>query len=207
MEDDDALMAAWRAGDRAAGAALLHRHFDALFRFFANKVSDRAEDLVQETLLAAVEQRERFEGSSSFRTYLLAIAKRRLYRHWRGRGVEHRLDEQSVSELTATNPTPAESLARHQEHKLLLRALRRLPLPLQILLELSYFEGMTDRQLAELEQLPIGTIKSRLRKGRQLLDAAMRELGPLEVLRSTTEDFDGWVGRLRAGVTPDAAAS
>lgn len=195
---------AWRAGDRQAGQALVHRHFDVLYRFFANKVADRAEDLVQETLLAAVEQRERFEGASSFRTYLLAIAKRRLYRYLRPRGVDDRVSERSVTDLSSPEPTPAEILARHQEHKLLLRALRRLPLSFQILLELSYFENMTDRELAALEGLPIGTVKSRLRKARQLLDEAMQTLGSSEVLRSTTEDFDGWVERLRAGLTPRA---
>ena len=50
--DDGTLLEAWAAGDRAAGATLLERHHQILYRFFRNKVSSGVEDLMQQTMLA-----------------------------------------------------------------------------------------------------------------------------------------------------------
>ena len=88
----------------------------------------------------------------------------------------------------------------------MLGGLRRLPLSLQILLELSYFEGLTDRELAALEAIPIGTLKSRLRKARTELERAMAAVGSSEVLMSTTQDFAGWIASLRHRVDEAAEA-
>ena len=52
MESDAELVDAWRAGDRGAGEALFERHYDAVARFFHNKVGDAASDLIQRAFLA-----------------------------------------------------------------------------------------------------------------------------------------------------------
>ncbi|MFO0633263.1 MAG: sigma-70 family RNA polymerase sigma factor [Nannocystaceae bacterium] len=86
------LLEAWRGGDAKAGNALFDRYFDAVFRFFRNKVADHADDLVQQTFLALVQARDRFRGDSSFRTYLFTAARSKLFnyleatRRARGRG-------------------------------------------------------------------------------------------------------------------------
>jgi RNA polymerase sigma-70 factor (ECF subfamily) len=73
--DDDALLLRLRAGDRAAFATLVRRHGGAMLRFarFFTKSSSLAEDLVQETWLAALEGLESFEGRSSLRTWLFRV--------------------------------------------------------------------------------------------------------------------------------------
>jgi len=73
--DEDALLFRLRAGDRAAFAALVQRHGGAMVRFarFLTKSSSMAEDLVQETWVAALEGLEGFEGRSSLRTWLFRI--------------------------------------------------------------------------------------------------------------------------------------
>src|SRR4051794_32823011 len=81
--DDRALFEAWCDGDRAAGASLFDRHYEAIARFFRNKVDDASSsDLVQSTFLACTEGRERFRGASSFRTYLFSIAHHLLQKHY-----------------------------------------------------------------------------------------------------------------------------
>jgi RNA polymerase sigma factor (sigma-70 family) len=87
MEPTDLeLLASWRDGDTKAGNALFDRYFDALFRFFRNKVQEGAEDLVQQTFLALVQSRDRFRGDSSFRTYLFTAARSKLYNYLERRG-------------------------------------------------------------------------------------------------------------------------
>lgn len=190
------LLRSWQQGDAAAGRTLVERHFKSVYRFFVNKVPSQAADLVQETFLACIEGQARFRGASSFRTYVFAIARRRLYRYWRDNKGDH-ATELSVAELVAQAGCPADALAIHQEQKLLLRGLRKLPLKTQILLELAYFEGFTDRELAELEDIPVGTLKSRLRKARATLADAMSTIASGALLESTTHDLDGWIRGIR----------
>ena len=205
MVDDAQLLEAWRAGDQRAGQALVRAHFNAVYRFFVNKAPTHAEDLTQETFLAVVEGSDRLRDPAALRAYLFGIARNRLFRHWRST-TDREPETCCTEELCGGDTSLSDALARHQEHKLLLGGLRRLPLSLQILLELSYFEGLTDRELAALEAIPIGTLKSRLRKARTELERAMAAVGSSEVLMSTTQDFAGWIASLRHRVDEAAEA-
>lgn len=196
MADDLTLLQAWREGDAASGRRLVERHFAAMYRFFANKVSTDVDDLIQDTFLACVEGRDRFEGSSSFRTFLFAIARNKLFRHWRDRKPGATPDW-SVSRMAESSPTAADVLAQGAEQRLLLRTLRTLPLDLQVLIELSYFEGLTDREVGIVMELPIGTVKSRLRKGRQLLHERMEQDAEPSLVASTLHGFTSWCDGIR----------
>jgi RNA polymerase sigma factor (sigma-70 family) len=205
VSEDRELLEAWRGGDGRAGRKLVERHFPAIYRFFANKLGDDVDDLVQQTFLACVEGRERI-GEAGFRAYLFGVARNRLQRHFRDRYGE-RQDDVSVAQLVDSVTTAAQNLAQRREQRLLLRALRRLPIDLQIALELAYWEGLTDREVAAILEMPVGTLKSRLRKGRMMLDEIMTELagkGPL--LESTTRGFDGWVAAVRERLIDDSEA-
>lgn len=198
MSDDAQLVAAWRQGDASAGERLIERHLEAVHRFFSNKVRGSADDLVQKTFLACVESMEGFEGRSSFRSFLFAIARHVLYRHYRDG--DDAFDPLTVSAASgmANEPTAADRLATHEEMRLLLLALRSLPLQLQTMLELAYWEGLADRELAEVLQIPAGTVKSRLRKARQLLDEQLSTLAPSSTaLESSLHTLDSWAARIR----------
>ncbi len=183
----------------------MQAHFDAVYRFFVNKAPAQAEDLTQETFLAVVEGKDRVRDREALRAYVFAVARRRLFRHWRSRSTREP-ETSSTEELCGGDTSLSDALARHQEQKLLLKALRQLPLPTQIVLELAYFEGMTDRELAAVEGIPVGTLKSRLRKARADLQTIMGTIGSAEILKSTTQDFDGWIASLRAHVNDAASA-
>ena len=136
---DFELLDAWRAGDSEAGNALFERHFASVCRFFRNKVDEGVDDLIQRTFLACVESRDAFRGEASFRTYLFTLARNELFAHLRRREREHaRFDplEQSVHDL---GPTPTNIVAQKAEQRLLLQALRRIPVDLQVALELFYW--------------------------------------------------------------------
>jgi len=70
------LLQAWQGGDREAGNQLVDRHFDAITRFFRNKVcsDDDVAELVGQTFLGCTTGKDRFRGDASVRQYLYAIA-------------------------------------------------------------------------------------------------------------------------------------
>ena len=204
---DFELLEAWRGGDEAPGRVLFARYFDSVYRFFRNKVDEAAEDLTQQTFMGLVQGKDRFRGDASFRTYLFMIARKRLYSHLRKAHRDHAerdaapWGERSVADLGLSSPSRV--VARHQEQRLLLLALRRLPVEMQVALELFYWEELTVTEIAEVLETPVGTVKSRLQRARARLDAAIAELADSEALRrSTMDNFSQWAKELRTVLGP-----
>ncbi len=199
MRSDVELLEAWRLGDRDAADALLERHFAPLCRFFRNKVDSGVDDLIQRTLLACVERRDRFPQGWCFRTFLFVVARDQLYMHYRAlrRGLD--VTQVSVADLS---PSPSTIAARRQEHALVLQVLRELPLETQLLLELRFWEDMSGPELARVLDVPEGTIRSRLRLARQRLLrdlAAAAQAADLEI--STEDDFEAWARGVQASAS------
>lgn len=202
-ETDDALLTAWRAGDRSAGDALLARHFDVVCRFFYNKVGDEAPDLIQRTFLALCEGRERFRGDSEFRGYLLGTARNVLLSHFREkRRAADRFDalEHSVEDLQLSFTSV---VAQRREEEILLQALRSLPVELQVVFELYHLEGMTAGELAKMHGISEPGMYGRLRKARLLTIAACEKLAETPALRESTVDrLDDWARSLAGRLAP-----
>lgn len=163
---DDELVSEWRSGHSAAGDRLIERYTESLWRFFSNKVAYSPEDLVQQTVLACWESIFRYEGRSSFRVFLFGIARNVLYHHYRDRNLAFDPLTSSVLSLKADSGSPMGYVSEREENRLLLRVLRELPVQTQLLLELFYWEDVSNRELAAIVGIPVGTVKSRLRKAR-----------------------------------------
>ena len=163
------LLEAWRSGDNQAGNALLRRHFRTLFRFFRSKVSTGVEDLVQQTMLACSESAHRFRGESSFKTYLLAIARAQLLMHLRRYNRKSKQLDQLETSVADVLGSPSVALAEKDEQNLVVAALRHIPIDLQITLELHYWEEMKINEIAVVMEVPPGTVKSRLNRARRLV--------------------------------------
>lgn len=194
--DDAALLEAWRAGDRAAGQVLFARYYELVARFFVNKVGDGSADLIQRTFLACVEGLPRFRGDGSFRSYLFAVAYRQLCRHYRDRkGDRIELDSVSAVDL---DPSLSGMIAERQELRLFLRGLREIPLELQVVLELHYWEQCSVAEIATALEIPEGTVKSRLRRGREQLRATVERLATTPQLAETTlNGLETWAREVR----------
>jgi RNA polymerase sigma-70 factor (ECF subfamily) len=164
---DAALIEAWRSGDETAARALFDRYFDPLHRFFATKVGDGVRDLIQETMLACIEHKDDIRDPSSFRQYLFGIARRRLFRHWRDGG-QHDVDY-GLTTVTDISPSPSGLVVENEEQGMLLAAMQRIPVDLQIVLELFYWENFTAPEIAVVQGVPEGTVRTRLRRARQLV--------------------------------------
>lgn len=196
MRDDFELLDDWRAGNTSAGSELLRRYFDNLYRFFSSKVDDEVEDLIQGTLLACVRYQKSLEGVESFRAYLFTVARNELYRHLRKRVKRDVIDFGHTS-VIALGFSPTSVIARRQQQLRLVAGLRALPVELQTLLELHYWEGLSTAELAVVVEAPQGTIKSRLRRARALLAEALQaaegtvsdQLTSRDVLGSWADDI------------------
>lgn len=171
------LLEAWRSGDAQAGNVLCKRHVDGLYRFFRTKVSSGAEDLVQQTLTAAVEAKERFAGESPFRGYLFGIARNLLRAEFRRRSKAPSDPDFSTQSIEDCDPSPSTALREAQQRDLLARAMRRIPVDFQIALELYYWENMTGPELAQVLGISVPGVRSRLRRAKEAVREVMATLG------------------------------
>jgi RNA polymerase sigma factor (sigma-70 family) len=198
---DVELLRAWRGGDNEAGNELVRRNFMSVYRFFVNKASDDVDDLIQRTFLACVEGRDRLRDDTSLKAYILGIARNQLLMHMRRRErreVPFGPEEMSVASVYGS---PSRVMAEREEEKLLLQALRQIPLDLQTIVELYYWEQLAVGEIASILEIPAGTVKSRLFRAR---DAVREQLSamdvPSQLQRTTIDGLEHWARALRANL-------
>ncbi len=201
MPDDGELLRAWKAGDKDAGNALVQRYFWMVYRFFNGKVGEGADDLTQQTFLGCVESRDRARDDGSLRGYLLGIARNKLLEYYRKVHRENRALDVPNATVEQLLGSPSRIVAAREEQRVVLHALRRLPLDFQITIELYYWEDLATAEIAEVLQVAPGTVKSRLARAREMLreQIAAMALAP-ETRESAIRDLDAWTRSLK---TPD----
>jgi RNA polymerase sigma-70 factor (ECF subfamily) len=201
-DDDDVLYRAWAAGDRAAGGKLVDRHVPPISRFFANKVwrADDVEDLAARTFEACAKDLGKFRGDGSFRAYLFGIAHNVLRRYLRDRRHDEATPIGDGDDARSDDgPSPSAVLGRCHEERVLLKALRCLPLDLQLVLELSFFEDLSRTEIAKVLGIPDGTVASRFRKAQaELAEHVARLAETPAIAQSTVHGLADWAKGLRA---------
>ncbi|MCH9680961.1 MAG: sigma-70 family RNA polymerase sigma factor, partial [Deltaproteobacteria bacterium] len=142
------------------------------------------------TFLSLQEHADRFRGDASFRTFLFAIAKNVLLKFFRsGSGPRGKVELGTVS-VVDMGQSPSRIVADNERRQLLLTALRHLTLDQQTILELHYWEDMKVAELAAVMELPLGTVKTRMRAARKRLEALIEELaGSAHLLHATLSDL------------------
>ncbi len=199
MGDSDVeLLQRWRGGDQRAGQTLVERNYDIVERFFINKTASEIEDLVQETFLRCVQNRDRVVDGGKFRAYVFSIAYNVLRMHLRKRyrsGQQVAFEEESFADL---EPRPSLLIAKRQEERYLIEALRMIPIAYQVLLELFYWERLTSDDIGHILQMPAGSVRRRLLRARQLLAGALKRINASsEPLEHTMTKLDDWAEACR----------
>lgn len=148
------------------------------------KSSEDAEDIVQEALLRAWRSLQQFRGDAQISTWLRAIV-RNTAREWlRNRGSRINVpigtaradeDEFPLLELTDTRPDPEETCARREMERLLHAEIQALTLASRRAIELCALEEQSLRDAAQAMNVNVVTVKSRLFRGRQLLQRGLCE--------------------------------
>ena len=191
---DGDLLDRWRAGDPIAGEHLFKRHFDSIYGFFETKCAAEADELTQSTFLACVSAKDQFRKDASFRTYLFTIARHQLHRMIRTRQRRDAKLDFEMSSIAELVSTPGTRLARNQEHQRLVEVLQQLPLEQQTLLELHYRQDVDIPALAEIYEVTLQVIRTRLHRARRTLREKLEKLARVEVAELETRD--DWAGRL-----------
>jgi RNA polymerase sigma-70 factor (ECF subfamily) len=161
-----------KAGDPRAFQELVRPHVDSIRRFARSfcKNDGDADDLAQDALLKAYRAIGSYDGRASLTTWLYTVAKNQFLDHRRGKLFRWRSRE---SELTEANPTSipnAEQLLdAHRKVEMLWRALGRVDEKFRIPLVLVEIDGLTYEQVAEIERLPVGTVRSRISRAKAQL--------------------------------------
>jgi RNA polymerase sigma-70 factor (ECF subfamily) len=175
---------------------------DAVYRFALRLTrgnEDRAEDLVQETYLRAYRHWETYTPGTSARSWLFTIARNAFLRGEEQRGrrretLESELEYQTealssvaaLDEIRGADPERAFFDSFVDEE--VIAAVERLPDEFREAVVLSDIEGLSYAEIADVLNVPIGTVKSRLYRGRRLLGQALHEyaveMGYLRGVRS-----------------------
>ena len=194
-DDDIALLAAWRGGDRQAGEQLMRTYYPPVLGFFRMRVPDVAEDLTQRTLLACTEGRGRVAGAS-FRGFVFGVARKMLYKHLKAMDRNHKRSTM-VGPPPPSTLTPTTIMAIRQEHWLLLQALQQLGRDQQVVLALHYVSCLRAREIAEAMDVPVSTVTTRLARARRALKRQVEaSAAPKQVREALSADLDTWTRSL-----------
>jgi RNA polymerase sigma-70 factor (ECF subfamily) len=170
---DNRLMEDVKHGKVEKMAVLFEKHHIPLFNFFMRLTGNRiiSEDLVQEVFMRMLKYRTTYQGRSKFTLWMYQIARNTHIDFLRKKKNTLPLDEQ-WNEPVTSEATPAEKLEGGQEVQLLRQALAQLPLKKREVLILSRYQNLKYKEIAELMDCHIGTVKAHVHR-------AIKELGKI----------------------------
>jgi RNA polymerase sigma-70 factor, ECF subfamily len=177
---DEDLMQLIRRGDARAFEVIYERHSPAAFSLAYRMTGTRglAEDVAQDAFLSIWRSGARFERSrGSVRTWVLGIVHHRAIDALR-RSLVHerrRVDDEGIAERLESGVRTDAEVARRQEAEAVRAALDTLPAEQVQVIELAYFGGFTHTEIAEMLEMPVGTVKGRMRLGLEKLRNALRQ--------------------------------
>jgi RNA polymerase sigma-70 factor (ECF subfamily) len=174
--DDETLVQLARGGDRPACEELFRRHRDPAYRVAFRMLGhhEDALDAVQEGFIKAIAHLGKFDGRSGFRTWLLRIVHNAAIDSGRKRKRRPSLgisDEENRPIDPACDDDPARGLNRQDLRRILDRALNRLSPKTRTTFILFAEENLSYKEIAEIQDVPIGTVMSRLSYARHKLQS------------------------------------
>jgi RNA polymerase sigma-70 factor (ECF subfamily) len=169
---DEALLAAYRKGDRAAASALIERHKRRICDYIYMMVRDRVlvDDLFQETLIKALRflDEGRYTENGKFLSWVLRIAHNQVIDHFRRRRQQGLVSESDagydlLNNSIFSDPTVEQTMVSQQIDDDLRALVKLLPEEQQEVVMLRYFENMSFKDIAEDTGVSINTALGRMR--------------------------------------------
>jgi RNA polymerase sigma-70 factor (ECF subfamily) len=174
------------AGDAGGLGALYDRHGRAVYSLALRILGDEgdAEEVAQDVFAQAWRRAGQYDQSrGTVAAWLLVMARTRAIDRFRARRVrpEGRVQDDAdltLQQLPATSPDAASEMMAAERGLRVRRALEDLPFLQRVAIELAYFEGLSQREIAERLEQPLGTVKTRMRLGLLKLRDALVEVQP-----------------------------
>ena len=193
--DEAALVEELRAGSEDAFAWLITRYHQPIYSLLARTVHNSADaaDLTQEVFVKVFRGIHGFQGKASLRTWIYRIALREAsnQRRWWARHQQQEIPmEQEMSQgdcgkpvqlkdmLVDPSESPYETVLHEESRTRVEQALRQVPEPFRTTLILRDIEGFVYEEVAAIQGVNLGTVKSRLVRGRGFLKALLTEARP-----------------------------
>ena len=165
----------------AAAMPFVDSLYNTAYRMTRN--AEDAEDLVQESYLKAYKYYDKFQEGTNFKAWLFKILKNTFINNYRRRQqrppqsdfaeIEESFETQVSDEVRRRIKSPEEELLEDVLDEDVQRALDELPSDYRMAVLLADLEGFSYKEIAEILELPVGTVMSRLYRGRKLLEASM----------------------------------
>jgi RNA polymerase sigma-70 factor (ECF subfamily) len=182
---DDVLLRRSAQGDQQAFASVYHRYQAPLYRFALRMTGNTwaAEEIVQEVFMTLIREPRKFDPHrGTLGAFLYGVARNRIMKHLERRPRDLPLGDQtedgfSPDTLPSKEMTPVEWAELHERRAQVRAAVFELPVEFREAIVLCELEEMSYEQAANVLDCPVGTIRSRLHRGRALL------LAKLELLR------------------------
>lgn len=162
----DSVEASFQSGDETALKAVYDAHGSLVYSYCRRALgADQARDTTQEVFLAAWRARDRFDASrGSLPAWLMGITKNKVIDQLRASGRKVPIDDGADVGARSAGPEEAAVLA---DRMLVADAIRTLPDRARLVVEMAFFDDLTHGEIADRTDLPLGTIKSDIRRGLQ----------------------------------------
>ena len=175
-----------RAGDQKAFESLLKQYKSLVYAIMLKMVHNpqEAEDLTQEAFMKAFHAIRAFNEEYAFSTWLMKIAtnncidflrKKKLKTYSIDQPIQHK-DEEIQIELPASDPTPERQLLTDEQTRIIQQAIEELPPLYRHVILLRHQEEKSYEEIAEILDVPIGTVKARIFRAREMLNKRIKEL-------------------------------
>lgn len=167
--DDRSVLARIAQGDMSAMRLLYERHAEATHRFVQTRLRDQFEvaDVVHNTMLDVWRSAGRFQGRSSVRSWILSIARNKTVDHIRKSA---RTDLSEPDEAVPDDAPDAEAvISAAQDANRVRDCVAKLGAAMRTAIHLAFFEDLTYAEIADVENVPEGTIKTRIYHAKKLL--------------------------------------
>jgi len=159
---------------------LVRKYRDKVFRYLIKNFTEPslAEDLTQDTFLEAFRNLDKFRGESSFSTWLIGIALNLSRNHFRKnrKNMEQTLHTHAQTDQSRIGTNPLDILESNKHIASLKNEICKLPGGMREVLILVSLEEYTYEETSKIANIPIGTVKSRVFKAREMLREAMKKL-------------------------------
>ena len=182
-------MARFQAGDARAFEVLVRRHRTPVFSFLVRLVGERtrAEDLLQETFLKAFHHYDRFEEGTNLKAWLFRIMKNTYINSYRKKKLQplhleldelqDGLESQLLDPSRITDGSPETEMLKGILDSEVRDALLALPHDYKMAVLLVDIHGLSYQETADLLAVPVGTVMSRLYRGRKKLERSLLSFG------------------------------